>query len=694
MFVVHGSKVTSSPLRMFASVVVAMLGLCHCSNHNGTFLRTPELSGPSEALGNTVAVFECKLLPHPENETVLMTLFNRGSTDTWLGDSTSLAGEAAIFNLVVKPSHAGDLVCQARAQNNSNIKPTFSNTHYLKVFEPVSSASVSIMSFTTIFEGEDLYLSCTADGNNVSFTWLQNDQPISSPHVMSRDHSFWIDRITQADSGTYVCEASNSFNGTDFTTRSQEVNVTVKGPRRVFEGEKLVLFCPIDGINMSFTWLLNYQPISSPHVLFSDRLLWINRTTQADSGTYVCEASNGTDFTTRSQEFNITVKGPRRVFEGEKLVLFCPIDGINMSFTWLLNYQPISSPHVLFSDRLLWINRTTQADSGTYVCEASISLKGIDYVSRSWNVNVIVKAVVSDPDISFAVLTEDSHYFSVGVTCQSAVGTPPVAFSLYNGTESVANVTSADRRAVFRVPVVFGEHLGTFRCQANNGAKTASSGWLPIKIEKVKGPVSLTYDYDIAENFAVVGVRLYCKVAAGSHLRYQWFLNKSLLQDHGSFYYVFNQLPEQSILILSVGRSSAGTYHCVVSNSFDNTTTISSRGRYLDKEVLNRLPVLVVAVVFGCFIFLILLVVICCGFGVIYRRREYGDKFLLEMERRVVAYEGELDVSEYSDGADVLRTVGDGFDQASDASSDEWPQIARQKKTIEDEPIEVPLGFK
>nr|XP_043883616.1 contactin-5 isoform X1 [Solea senegalensis] len=673
MFVVHGSKVTSSPLRMFASVVVAMLGLCHCSNHNGTFLGTPELSGPSEALENTVAVFECKLLPHPENETVLMTLLNRGSTDTWLGDSTSLAGEAATFNLVVKPSHAGALVCQARAQNNSNIKPTFSNTHDLKVFEPVSSASVSIMSSTTIFEGKELYLFCTTDGNNVSFTWLQNDQPISSPHVMSSDPFLWIYRTTQADSGTYVCEASNSFNGTDFTTRSQEVNVTVKEPRMVvFEGEELRLVCPADGINMSFTWLLNDQPISSPHVWFSDRFLWINRTTQADSGNYVCEALNETDFTTRNWEFNVTVKEPRMVvFEGEELRLVCPADGINMSFTWLLNDQPISSPHVWFSDSFLWINSTTQADSGNYVCEASISFRGIDYVSRSWEINVTVKAVVSDPDISFAVLMEDSHNFSVGVTCQSAVGTPPVDFSLYNGTGLVANVTSADRRAVFRVPVVFGEHLRKFRCQANNGAKTASSGWLPIKIEKVKGPVSLTYDYDIAENFAVVGVRLYCKVAAGSHLRYQWFLNKSLLQDHGSFYYVFNQLPEQSILILSVGRSSAGTYHCVVSNSFDNTTTISSRGRHLDKEVLNRLPVLVVAVVFGCFIFLILLVGTCCGFGVIYRRREYGDKFLLEMERRVVAYEGELDVSEYSDGADALRTVGDGFDQASDASSDE-----------------------
>ena len=100
----------------------------------------------------------------------------------------------------------------------------------------------------------------------------------------------------------------------------------------------------------------------------------------------------------------------------------------------------------------------------------------------------------------------------------------------------------------------------------------------------VGGPVTMHYDSDIGENFAVVGLRLYCKVTKGSHPRYQWFLNKTLLRGRGSFYYVVDQPPEQSIFLLSVGSSSAGTYRCQVSDSFDNTTAISSRMRYLDKE--------------------------------------------------------------------------------------------------------------
>lgn len=100
----------------------------------------------------------------------------------------------------------------------------------------------------------------------------------------------------------------------------------------------------------------------------------------------------------------------------------------------------------------------------------------------------------------------------------------------------------------------------------------------------VGGPVMLHYDYDIGENYAVIGLRFYCKATKGSLPRYQWFLNNTLLRDRGSFYYVVNQPPEQSILLLSVGRSSAGTYHCEVSDSFDNTTAISSKRSYLDKE--------------------------------------------------------------------------------------------------------------
>lgn len=100
----------------------------------------------------------------------------------------------------------------------------------------------------------------------------------------------------------------------------------------------------------------------------------------------------------------------------------------------------------------------------------------------------------------------------------------------------------------------------------------------------VSGPVTMHYDYDTGENYAVTGLRFYCKAEKGSHPHYQWFHDKTLLQDRGTYYYVVDQMPQRSILLLSVGRESAGTYYCEVSDSFDNSTTISSKRRYLDKE--------------------------------------------------------------------------------------------------------------
>lgn len=158
----------------------------------------------------------------------------------------------------------------------------------------------------------------------------------------------------------------------------------------------------------------------------------------------------------------------------------------------------------------------------------------------------------------------------------------------------------------------------------------------------------MSYDYDIGENYAVIGMRLYCQAAKGSHPRYQWFRNKMLLYNQDS-YYIVDQLPERSILLLPVGLSSAGTYHCEVSDSFDNTTVIRSKKLYIDREgtvspsvplllqlneknlnsdssgfalclppaVMNRVPLLVQVVVFGSFTFLVLLVSFCCWAGVL-----------------------------------------------------------------------------
>nr|XP_040041770.1 contactin-5 isoform X1 [Gasterosteus aculeatus aculeatus] len=512
---------------MFACLFVVMLGLCFCSKGNSqSTLGRPSLFIPSEALVDSFVDFYCEIEFPPENETVLFQVFNKDNHDRLLGEYTSLNREVAIIPQIIQLHHEGNLECVAKAQNNSNVEPTVSDTQYLKVIEPVRGAEVVVpQSQVDFFEGETLQLNCELTaGNHVSYKWLLNGQLVSpSPLHHVADKNLLIDRATSKDTGYYMCVATNHFNKTNiFTSNSSEVMIT-------------------------------------------------------------------------------------------------------------------------FKER------------------------------------------VSIPDISFTVLKEDSHNISAMVTCRATEGTPPVTFSVYNTTELVANVTVEERNATFKVPLVLGRDLGWLHCQASNGAQIQNSPRILLKVVPVGGPVRIRYDYDV-ENYAVIGLRFYCRAAKGSLPQYRWFLNKTLLHDRGSFYHVVNQPPEQSILLLSAGRSSAGTYHCDVSDSFDSSSSISSNKLYLDKEVLNRLPVLVVAVVFGCFTFLVVLVSICCLAGVIFKQRQYGRNSLLSLEMKglAAAYEDELDLSEYNKDAVFVE-----FDQASGASSDEWPRI-EEEKASQDEPAEGP----
>lgn len=90
--------------------------------------------------------------------------------------------------------------------------------------------------------------------------------------------------------------------------------------------------------------------------------------------------------------------------------------------------------------------------------------------------------MVSNPEISFEVIKEDSHSYSAAVTCRSAKGTPPVTFSLYNTTQLLTNTTTEDREATLKLPLVLGVDTDRLQCRANNGDQTVYSQWIPIKV--------------------------------------------------------------------------------------------------------------------------------------------------------------------------------------------------------------------
>ncbi|XP_036067353.1 hemicentin-1 isoform X2 [Oryzias melastigma] len=507
--------------RMFASLLVVVLGLrCGGGSDSGELLLgSPKLSGPSEALVTDIVNFFCELPNHPQNESIELRLLKKGDRPKHLGEYTSLRGEVGPIPKRIQLSHEGYLVCVASVQNNSAINSTVSQTHYLKVIEPVKGAQIIPSGPVELFEGGEVELQCKLSaGNHVSFMWLRDGQ-IINPSLIRADDSFVISRATSKDSGSYICVATNTFNGTN-------------------------------------------------------------------------------------------------VFNA-------------------------SSPELL----------------------------------------VTVKARVSNPDISFTVFKESYQSYFCVVSCQSTRGTPPIRFSLFNGTDLVSNVTVQERRATFKIPVVLDQHLGLFQCQASNSNRTASSRWIPLEIVPVGGPVTMHLEYDMAENYEVIYLRLYCKPERGSHPSFQWYLNKNPLHDQGSFYYVFNQLPGQSILLVSVGEVSAGRYHCEVSDSFDNSTVINSKRCYLDRKVLNHIPALVVGVVFGCFSVIVLLVSACCAAGVIFRRRRYVEATLLTLEKDQweTACEDELELSMY--GEDVVTGEEAEFDHASEDSVDDWIQY---KKILEE----------
>ncbi|CAB1344383.1 unnamed protein product [Coregonus sp. 'balchen'] len=353
----------------------------------------------------------------------------------------------------------------------------------------------------------------------------------------------------------------------------------------------------------------------------------------------------------------VVQSGSVEFYEGKPLSLRCNITkGNHVSYHWLVDGKPLPlSPLHYQAQEQLFFYRMIPQDSGVYTCVATNQLNLTNvYSSRS------IAQLVSEPDLFFSVLKEgDGTYFAL-VTCQSPKGTPPITFSLYNRSEFVTTETVDERFAMFTIPVVLDLHMGFLQCQAENGDRVVYSQLTAMHIG-----------------------RFYCSVERGTLPWYRWFLNGTVLEGRGDFYWVENQ-PEQSILLLSVGWSSAGTYHCEVTDSFNGTTVISSEERYIDREVLNHLPTAVVAVVFGCFLFLgkySIMLDLRLGLEMHNIMVSGDDEEFLGRCIMVAEGDNEVDEDEYMEDEGVVRAarIVDS-DQGEVDSTDEWLQLQQELK--------------
>uniref|UniRef100_A0AAY5K3E3 Ig-like domain-containing protein n=1 Tax=Esox lucius TaxID=8010 RepID=A0AAY5K3E3_ESOLU len=498
--------------------VIVILGLYTCFQETcGSVLGRPRLVGPLDALVRTVEDFHCSIQNNPVNESILYQIFRDENRSKVLGFYSALSGQVAVIPLYIIPSYEGYLVCVASIQNNTDVQPSVSPRHHLRVVVPVDGAEVVVKTGSAeILEGQTLSLLCRiSKGNYVSYHWLVDRKRLPQPSPYHhRNEELIIHRAVPQDSGAYSCVATNQLNATQ------------------------------------------------------------------------------------------------------------------------------------------------------------------TYISQSKPRNIMVKELVSEPELSFTMMREGT-YFAL-VKCESLKGTPPITFSLYNGTELVDNETVDVRQFSFPITVDLERHMGWLQCQAENGDRVVHSKWVPMHVVPVGGAVWMHFDTSVGENFSIVGLRFYCSVERGTSPRYRWFLNGTALEDRGDFYWVEPQ-PKQSILLLSVGRESSGTYHCEVSNSFDNQTGIRSEKKYIDKEGNNQCHVekSMLDLRLGLEMHKIMAA-----------DNNDHDAILLGHPCFMVAeYDNKVDEKEYMEGEELVRADKDTYsDQGESDSIDEWPEIQQElKKTLEDE---------
>ncbi|XP_049321576.1 uncharacterized protein si:dkey-93h22.7 isoform X2 [Astyanax mexicanus] len=354
-------------------------------------------------------------------------------------------------------------------------------------------------------------------------------------------------------------------------------------------------------------------------------------------GRFICEASaqNNTEVTPsfsdpkrfkvieKAEAARITSEPDSEVFwEGESVTLQCSvISGTYLSYEWQLNDSLVVHRYNRSRGQLT-IQRLSTSDSGVYSCSASNHFNGSLYSTSTTALVVRVKEQLSEPEISFQVIEDGKGIFSALVTCMSERGTPPVTIHLLKNNRSLA--VEHGLRVVFSVPIHLNQDMGLVQCQATDGTRIMHSKPQNITVETVGGAVSMKIYRTVEHDFEIMSVWLQCSVERGTVPHYYWFLNNTLLKNPGLFHFVLR--PDDSVIAFILDPQSTGIYHCESANAFNNVTRVQSPKRLISKEVMNKVPMIWVAVVFTCFAVLVVALTACCLYGLVLRRRT-TDKY-------------------------------------------------------------------
>uniref|UniRef100_A0A8C8Y2W3 Sidekick cell adhesion molecule 1 n=1 Tax=Panthera leo TaxID=9689 RepID=A0A8C8Y2W3_PANLE len=440
-------------------------------------------------------------------------------------------------------------------------------------------------------EGNRLVLTCLAEGSwPLEFKWMHNDSELTT---YSSEYKYIIPSLQRLDAGFYRCVVRNRMGA--LLQRRSEVQVAYMGNfmdtdqrKTVSQGHAAVLdFLPISSCpRPQVTWFREGHKIvpSSRIAITLENQLVILAATSGDARVYYAQAvneRNGDSKTSPLVHLSVADAGApetvapvivippgnRSVVAGSsEITLECvanarPVE--LLSVNWKRNGVRVTSGLHGFGRRLT-ISNPTSADTGAYVCEATLTGSTFEPATAKAFLSIIEPPYfTAEPERRILVDVEET----VDIVCR-AMGVPLPTLQWYKDAVSISKLHNPRYKMLasggLRIQHLRPEDSGIFQCFASNeGGEIQTHTYLDVT-NVAPAFTQLPVDTTVTDGMTAT---LRCEVSGAPKPAITWRRGKHILASGSVRIPRFMLLESGGLQITPVFIQDAGNYTCYATNT-------------------------------------------------------------------------------------------------------------------------------
>ncbi|XP_034844173.1 protein sidekick-1 isoform X1 [Mirounga leonina] len=441
-------------------------------------------------------------------------------------------------------------------------------------------------------EGNRLVLTCLAEGSwPLEFKWMHNDRELTT---YTSEYKYIIPSLQRLDAGFYRCVVRNRMGA--LLQRRSEVHVAYMGNfmdtdqrKMVSQGHAAVLnLLPITSCpRPQVTWFREGHKIipSNRIAITLENQLVILAATAGDTGAYYAQAvneRNGENKTSPLIHLSIArdvgtpetmapviviPPGNRSVVAGSsEITLECianarPVEELRVN--WKRNGVRIAGGLHSFGRRLT-IGNPTSADTGVYICEATLRGSAFDAATAKAFLSITEPPYfTAEPESRILAEVDDT----VDIMCR-AMGVPLPTLQWYKDAVSISKLQNPRYTMLssggLRIQKLRPEDSGIFQCFASNeGGEIQTYTYLDVT-NVVPAFTQLPVDTTVTDGMMAV---LRCEVSGAPKPAITWRRGKHILASGSVRIPRFMLLESGGLQIAPVFIQDAGNYTCYAANT-------------------------------------------------------------------------------------------------------------------------------